>query len=806
MFRFLPLLIFIFSLNSPLTAEWVLDNSTRDYDQQHIRLNLRFNFEEHAVFGEATITVLPLQNNFRELNLHAEIETIKSVRCDGKKLEFSQADGVLKIRLHRTFQQNEPVVVTIQYKTNPTTGLHFFYPSKEAPEMPYQIWSQGQGENNRYWIPCFDLPGDKIKMDMFATVPANFEVVSNGHLVKVTENSRQQEKTFHWKMDYPQMTYLIALAIGEFFTVSDTVRGVPLNYVIPVHHRDADIDLIFARTPDMINFFSDYIGPYPYEQYSQIPVHDFKHGGMENVTATILNSRIFHTRTAKPNYSPEMLIAHELAHQWFGDLLSVKRWPHFWLHEAFATYFTDLYFEFQHGKNEFRRRRLEQNRRYFNYRKKHVPLREVKPADAPFIPVDFYGMLAYYRGAAILNTLRFELGDDLFRHGIQAYVRRHQFGDVVSEDFRQVMEEISGRDLSFFFNQWIYSAGHPVFAVAWSWDDSTKLVALDVAQTQEKLPVMDVFEVTVPLEIIAGKQRIFTRLRLNQRNQTFYFRTDQKPEMVRFNKYLWTLMEMDFEKSFAELHYQLNYDDDVVGRILAAEQIREFGAPAVPVLERALHRESYFEVRSAVVKSLGELGEAALPALKFAATDTDGRVREAVMEALSNVPAAETASVLERAFRADQNDYVRAAAIFSLAKINAPNASDILLEALQIDSHRNTIRAKAFDGFKLLKDSSALPLVPQFAKYQAVDDSRHQAERAALEYAEAMAETHRQAAIKGMIAGLTSPYVRTRYLAAALLKELPAKDAVDELKAVQKTLQRRDIIATFEDVIQSLTK
>ena len=805
MLRFLPFLLFIFSLTSSLPAEWVLDNSTRDYDQQHIQLNLHFNFEAREVSGEATLTVLPLKNNFRELNLHSQIETIESIRCEGKKLKFSRADGVLKIQLHRSFQQNETVKVSIQYKTNPGTGLHFFYPSKEAPEMPYQIWSQGQGENNRYWIPCFDLPGDKIKMDMFATVPANLEVISNGHLVAVSENPAKREKTFHWKMDYPQVTYLIALAIGEFFTVSDTARGVPLNYVIPVRHKDADINLIFGRTPDMINFFSDYVGPYPYEQYSQIPVHDFKHGGMENATATILNSRIFHTPNAKPNYSPEMLIAHELAHQWFGDLLSVKRWPHFWLHEAFATYFTDLYFEFQHGKNEFRRRRLEQNRWYFEYREKSARLNEVQPADAPFIPVDFSGMLAYYRGAAILNTLRFELGDDIFRHGIRAYVLRHAFGEVVSEDFRQVMEEISGRDLSFFFNQWIYGAGHPVFQVSWSWDDSTKLVALNVAQKQEKSPVMDVFQATVPLEITAGKQRIFTRLNVNQRNQTFYFRTEQKPQMVRFNKYLWTLMDLDFKKSFAELCYQLHYDDDVVGRILAAEQIREFGAAAVPVLERALHRESYFEVRSIIVKSLGALGDSALPAIKFAANDFDGRVREAAMEALGNFSGNEVAPVLEHAFRTDKNDYVRAAAIFSLAKSGAANAGDILQEALQIDSHRNTIRAKAFDGFKTMKDPRALPLVPQFAKYQAFDDSRHFVETAALEYAEAMAPTHREAAIAGMIAGLTSPYEPTRYLAAALLKELPAKDAVSELKSVQKTLQRRDVIATFEEVLEALT-
>lgn len=803
--RFLCWLIFSLIFTASLAAEWQLDNSTRDYDQQHIQLNLRFHFQEHAVFGDATLTVLPLKPDFRELNLHSQITTIKSVTCQGKKLAFSQANGVLKIRLHRVFQPGEPVVVTIQYATNPVTGLHFFYPSAEASDMPYQIWSQGQGENNRYWIPCFDLPGDKIKLDMRVTVPQNLEVISNGHLVEVTENTRAAERTFHWKMDDPQIPYLIALAIGEFFTLSDTVRGVPLDYVIPVHRRAADIDLIFGRTPEMFNFFCDYIGPYPYEKYAQIPVHDFKHGGMENATATILNSRIFHTQSAVPNYSPEMLIAHELAHQWFGDLVSMKSWLHIWLNEGFATYFTDLYFEFQHGKNEFRRRRLEQNRMYLDYRK-DIPLRDVQRPDTPFVPADFGGMLAYYRGAAILHTLRFELGDEIFRRAIQTYVRRFQFGSVESEDFRQVLEEIAGRDLAFFFNQWIYGAGHPVFEVGWNWDDSTKLVTLNVAQVQEKSPVMDVFQVTVPLEIIAGKQRIFTRLGLNQRQQTFYFHTDQQPQLVRFNKYEWTLMELHCRKSLAELSYQLEYDDDVVGRIYAAEELHELGASAIPVLTRALHRDPFFEVRAAAAKSLGQLGEAALDAVNFAATDTDARVRETAMQALAHFPASEVAIHLEQTFREDSNDYVRAAAVLSLAKVAAPNATNILSEALQIDSHKNVIRMNAFLGFKELRDPAALPLLPRYAKYQANDDGQHLLETAALEYAEALAKTNRAAAISGMIAGLTSPYERTRYLAAALLKELRAKDAVTELRAMQKTLQRRDVIATFEEVIQSINQ
>jgi len=802
---FLFWLIFPLIFTASLAAEWQLDHTTRDYDQQHIRLDLRFNFHEHAVFGDATLTVLPLKPNFSELNLHSQITTIKSVHCQGKKLKFSQANGVLKIHLHRAFQPNEPIVVTIQYATNPTTGLHFFYPSKEAPERPYQIWSQGQGENNRHWIPCFDLPGDKIKMDMLVTVPQNLEVISNGHLFEITEDTRQAEKTFHWKMDDPQMPYLIALAIGEFFTVSDTVRGVPLHYVIPVRHRDADIDLIFGRTPEMINFYSDYIGPYPYEKYAQIPVHDFKHGGMENATATILNSRIFHTQSAVPNYSPEMLIAHELAHQWFGDLLSVKTWPHFWLHEAFATYFTDLWFEFQYGKDEFRRRRLEQNRWYLDYRK-DIPLHDVRRPDSPFIPADFYGMLAYYRGAAILHTLRFELGDEIFQRAIQTYVQRFQFGGVESEDFRQVLEEISGRDLAFFFNQWIYGAGHPIFKVDWSWDASTKRVELKVAQIQEKAPAMDVFQVTVPLEIIAGKQRIFTRLALNQREQIFYFRTEQQPQLVRFNKYGWTLMELHFRKSFEEWRYQLGYDDDVVGRIFATEAIREFGTAAIPALARVLHRDPFFEVRAAAVKSLGHLGETALPAVQFAATDADARVREAAMQALAHFSANDVADLLEHAFRNDANDYVRAAAVLSLAKVAAPNATKILLEALQVDSHKNVIRTNVFLGFKELRDPTALPLLSRYAKYQASDDGQHLLETAALEYAEALAKTDRAAAISGMIAGLTSPYERTRYLAAALLKELRAKDAVTELRAIQKTLQRRDVIATFEEVIQAINQ
>ncbi len=798
---FAILLTCFFILNS-IAAEnkkFVLDNSTRDYDQQHIRLDLRFDFAEKAVIGKATLQVTPLVRDFKTLILHAKTQKISSVKSGEHALKFKQMDGLVIIFLERKYQPGEIVSTTLSYTAYPDRGLYFFAPDKDIPDMPYQIWSQGEGENNRYWFPCFDSVGDKLTTEINATVPANLRVISNGVLVGVTESENGHEKTYHWKMAHPQAAYLVSIIVGDYVTFSDTVRGVPLNYNIPAQRQDVNADLIFGHTPEMLNFFNDYIYPYPYAKYDQTPVQDFKHGGMENISATTLNARIFHNEHAVPNYSPDPLIAHEFAHQWFGDLLTIKEWPQMWLQEGFATYFTDLYFEHQYGVDEFRMRRLEQNRTLFTPR-------ESKAAETPFTPVDLSGGAAYNRGAAILNMLRYELGDDAFEKGIQHYVEKFKFKSVDSEDFRLAMQEASGQDLGQFFKQWVYGASHPKFQVSWEWTEASKLMTLHVEQVQQLSDLTGIFQLTVPLEITAGQKILAVRLPITEREHTFIYHLPQKPDLVRFDKGYWILEELFFRKSFSELCYQLLYDDDVTGRFLAAEQLADVGEKAVPELRHAFYREPFYAVRSQIVKSLGEIdNQEALAIIKSAAADLDARVRTEAMSALAKFDARDVQELLKKHFYDDPNDYVRGAAVAALADVKADKVFNVLLQALQTDSHRDVIRRNAYAALTTLKDARGLPFAAKHVKYNAHDGNMHLLDIAALDYTKAMAKEHRREAVAVIIGALKNPYFRTRIHVANLLVDLDVKESLPQLKETLQHVRRFEVKNALEKAIEKLS-
>ncbi|MBN2089914.1 HEAT repeat domain-containing protein [candidate division KSB1 bacterium] len=801
---FFLIFLYFFYPTPGLSNITILDNSTRNYDQKHIRLVLRFDFEKEIVFGWANLQVIALEDEFQELVLHSQIDQILSVKSNEQKLKFLQKNGLLYIKLNRLYKANELIQVEIEYQTRPANGLFFSYPTLQEPEIPYQIWSQGQGENNRYWFPCFDSPGDKLTAEIIAKVPGQFQVISNGKLLKVFENPRTKEKTYHWKMDYEQVSYLISIVVGEFNTSSDTLNGIPLNYNIPVDYRPVDVDLIFGRTPAMMSFFSNNIYPYPYEKYDQTPVYDFKHGGMENVSATTLNYRIFHEQQAVPNYSPETLIAHELAHQWFGNLVSVRDWSHFWLHEGFATYFTDLYFENQYGADEFCIRRFEQDRTYLEERD-NFPITAIKAKNTPYTPVDFPGRAVYTRGAAILHALRFELGDENFFKGIHHYLQKYQFCSVTSEDFRQAMELASQKDLSQFFRQWVYGAGHPQLSVSWKWIDSTQNMVLNVQQIQPKTEVSDVFHFSVPVEISAGLKKIRVTLPIAQREQQFNYQLPQKPALISFDKGYWIIKELNFPKTFQELQYQVLFDDDMIGRLLAAEQLASFGEKAIPTFEKAYIREQFYAVRIAIIKSLGKIGSpTAFQVLKKTIKDADPRVREVTMQALANFPDAEIVKLLYQQFQSEEKDYVRAEVIKSLSIINPPGNFEFLKEALKINSHNNIIRVKIFEGFIHHKATEALELAREFVSVKYSDGGMHLLEQTVLEYAKTMASTHRNQALEIIFAGIENPSLRVHYIARDLVIKLNAIELLPKLQKLVAVTQRARHKDNIEWIIKKL--
>ncbi len=787
-------------------APFVLNENTRNYDTQHVKLELSFDFPAEKVMGTATLRLVPLQDRFRRLVLHAKTMTFQWIKSGGRRLKFDydRENGLLFIILPHEYRKGQSVSVSIKYEALPSQGLYFFHPTPDHPEIPYQIWTQGEAESNRYWYPSYDLPDDRFTTEIIAHVPEKLRVISNGVLLNIKKGPGRGQVTYHWRMDKPHAGYLTSLVIGEFTTHTDTVRGTLLNYNMPPGWQDR-YDFPFGQTPQMLDFFSDFIVPYPYAKYDQTPVQDFEYGGMENISATTLNRRLLYDERAVPNYSADGLVAHELAHQWFGDLMTCRSWDHIWLNEGFATYFTDLYFERQYGKDEFRMRRLRQDRGYLASLKSQ-PLDKIKPDSTGVTPVELGGGKAYSRGAAVLHALRFELGDDLFQRAIARYARENYLKDVVSEDLRRAAEEVSGRNLSTFFRQWVYGAGFPEFDVSYTWDPVSKKVTLRVRQTQPQLPAVGLFDVPVNIEIVAGKVKIDRRIRVNRRDQTFTFFSPQKPDMVRFDKGYWLLKKVKFDKSMHELAYQLQYDDDVTGRYLAAEALADKGPAAIALLSRAVKRDPFYAVRIQAIESLKKIGgEGTLAAVMAGTKDRDARVREAAVRALSEYPASEVAGVLQELLEHDGNDYVRGAAAEAIGKLKLPGAFDLLKKAVAWDSHRNIIRRGVFEGFAAMKDTRALPLAREYLQYKYSYGGMHLLDVAIFDYLKAIA-TEQPEAIDIIAQGLKNPYFRTRFRAANLLAEL---GATDELPLLRQTLrqERRDRVRQpIKKAIEKLEK
>jgi len=784
----------------------VLNPKTRDYDQKNVKLFLSFNSDSSEVTGKEEFTFSPLKNNFDTLILDAKTIKVFSAKHGKANLRFWQTKENTYIKLDSNYNAGDSLTVEIYYSAFSTDGLYFFKPSKEFPTMRYNIWSQGEDMDNRYWYLAYDLPDDKLTSEIITTVPDSLTVISNGKLIFVNENEDSHTKTFDWKCDYPHSNYLTSIIIGDYITLKDYVRGVELDYNVPREWADKT-DLFYGRTPQMIEFYSDYIAPYPYNRYAQTTVQDFEFGGMENITATTLNMRLLESESAIPNYKPDDLTAHELAHQWFGDLLTCKSFDHIWLNESFATYFTDLYYLHQFGKDEFKFLRYSENELYLTEEIKEQPLDSIHAYQNNFIPVEL-GEAAnkcYERGAAVLNMLRYELGDKAFKKGIQNYVEKYSYKDVTTEDFKKTMEESTGKDLSRFFNEWVYGAGYPEFNVSYRYDEQKKKVFLTVEQVQKTLPAAGLFDLHVPIEVTAGKYKLNENIHISKKDETFEVDCPEKPDMVLFNKNIPDLCTVNFLKSFDELSYQVQYDDDIIGRMDAADSLAIFGDSAIHLLRRVLMRDDFYAVRLHAVQSLEKIGgDSAFSSIMLAANDSDPRVQEEAIKALSKYPQKNVEIFLKEKLFNSENDYVRGAAAYALGAGKMPEAFDILKKALTFDSHRNIIRRYAFDGLKILNDPRAIQLAEKYVDYKYSIGGMHLLDVAALDCAKSFLRKYRHEVINVYNKALQNYYWRTRIYASKLLVEANAKESLELLKKITAGEMRDIAKPQLEDAVKKL--
>jgi aminopeptidase N len=700
-------------------AVWPRD---RVVDVVHIKIDIKLDVPNKAVAGTATHTVAPLNDGARWLELDAVDMQISAVTVARQPAKFDYDGRKLRIDLGLNRKRGVDVQVAVSYRATPRIGMYFIGPDEGYPDKPVQVWTQCQDEDTRFWLPCFDYSGEKQTTEVIATVPGNWFALSNGRLLQDKPN-RDGTRRFHWHQDRPHSTYIITLAAGEFSRIDASRKDLAIDYY--VEDKDlADGERTFKNTPAMIALFERISGvKYPWSKYSQIVVRDFVFGGMENTSATTMTENILFNAKAARDFTSDPLISHELAHMWYGDLLTCRDWSHGWLNESFATFFEFLWDEEHQGIDAYRQGVIENTDLYLGERYRRPIVTNIYHE-----PIDIFDRHLYEKGSLVLNTLRGVLGDDQFFRSIQRYTRDNQERSVITQDLASAIEAETGRNVDWFFDQWVYKPGHPEFKVSWNWDADSKLATVNVKQTQKTDDGTPVFRVPVTIDFRTGRSRPQSfRVEITQAEHNFVFPLAARPDLCRFDPYNQVLKELDFEKSTGELRLQLRDDDSIAGRQSAAAGLgKKGGADAVAALEAAVTGDRFWAVQAAAAKALGVIRTtSARDALLRCLSVRRPKARRGVVAALGEFHADEPVlAALTPLARRDQSWFVEGEANRSIGKLRLPGSMDMLRANFNRPSFRQVVRNGCIDGLVELRDEAGLELVSSAAKYGAPWQSR----------------------------------------------------------------------------------
>jgi aminopeptidase N len=525
------------------TAIFTSAQSRRSFDRpqqvdvQHYTVKVSFDRAAKTVFGDTTIIFTPLADGLRSVNFDAVDLAFESVALapDLKPLSYSAEKGSVNIVLDREYKKGEEISVRFRYKANPKKGVYFIPAevSDRKEQRSAQIWTQGEPEEARHWFPSFDHPSDKATTETVLTVEKGLTVVGNGELLSKKDNGDGTE-TWHYRMPVPHSIYLVSFVVGKYVKLEGKYKNIPLGYYT-YPGREENARKAYERTADIMKVFEELTGvDYPFNKYDQTIVARFQFGGMENITATTLaDSELMYVDLGLGDLVLD-LIVHELAHSWFGNLVTCRNWAELWLNEGWATFLEAAYRERAFGRQQYLQKvradaatflidEMTNRKRHALYNQRADRVDEL--FDNP--------STTYSKGGAVLHTLREEIGDEAFWKGANIYLNRHKFGNVTTQDLQRAMEESSGRDLGWFFDQWVYGGGAPNITIRPAFVSRNKTLRLTVTQTQRP-DQLTPSAFRLPLEILikAGGVQKIEKIEVNARTQTFTIPVGAKPSSL----------------------------------------------------------------------------------------------------------------------------------------------------------------------------------------------------------------------------------------------------------------------------------
>ncbi|KPQ00372.1 MAG: aminopeptidase PepN [Bacteroidetes bacterium HLUCCA01] len=478
-------------------ADWVIPERPeqflrpRSWDLQHQKIWVRFDFPDERVLGYTELLLTSISSSNNALILDAKTMQIESIRDieTSQMLSFTQDSATVHIELPVTYSHSDTLIIGVDYlATPPSRGLYFVNPSGLQEDVPTQVWTLGQPEDNSFWLPTVDHPAERATQETWISVPDHFTTISNGALIDSRVEPGDSLRTDYWRMDLPHAPYLFALAVGEYEVLEKYSSGVTYSYFVEPEFLPY-AEIIYRDTEDMMTFFSDYLGiEYPWSTYAQVPVRNFIASGMENTTASFYFDAIQITRQQALDIEFQDLIAHELIHQWIGNLVTCKDWANLPVNEGFATYFETLYRNHRNGFDEAQWKSMQDREAYFT---EAMQFRRPIITNRYHVPEDMYDRHTYEKKGLVLRMLHHQVGDVHWRGAVRQFINANLYEAVDWRDVKSAFEQETGRNLDTFFEQWLLSPGHPEIEVATWYENNEGYVRVEQIQDLQRQPVFD---------------------------------------------------------------------------------------------------------------------------------------------------------------------------------------------------------------------------------------------------------------------------------------------------------------------------
>ncbi|RKR85393.1 aminopeptidase N [Mucilaginibacter gracilis] len=662
-------------------------------DLVHTKLDVRFDYKKHYLYGKEWVTIKPHIYPTDSLRLDAKGMDIKNISIvkAGKlfPLKFKYDSLSLAITLDKKYRSTESYTIYIDYTSKPdelktkgsaaindAKGLYFINADGADKNKPTQIWTQGESESSSAWFPTIDKPNQKTTDEIVMTVPAKYVTLSNGRLAAQKLNA-DGTRTDTWKMELPHSPYLFMMAVGDFKIYKDKWRNKEVSYYLEPKFAPYAKD-IFGFTPEVMEFYSQKLGvDYPWNKYAQIVVRDYVSGAMENTSATLHGEQVQATRRELIDGKPEseVDIVHELFHQWFGDYVTTESWSNLTVNESFADFSETLWAEHKHGKDAGDEHSYQAMMQYLNTPGANAKnLVRFHYADKE----DVFDVVTYQKGGRILNMLRNYLGEDAFFKGLHIYLTQNAFKNGEAQQLRLALEEASGLDLNWYFNQWYYGAGHPELKIDYKWDEATKTETVYLTQTQAG----NNFILPMAVDIYAAGKKERHKVWMRNKADTLTFHVASAPDLVNVDGDKVLLARKTDSKTLDQLVFQYFnaplYLDRFEAIDAATKQQENKGAQKILL---AALKDKYFNLRIKAIRAINL---------------TNADVKAAALPILADI------------IKNDEKTLVKAAAINALVKLN--DAGNLPLFKQSINSQSYAVQAASLNGIASLAPADALKI------------------------------------------------------------------------------------------------